>query len=385
MDGLYVLNNPWAVQSMEKQTSYCAMMQLGMPIPETWMHPAEVLRGAAGPAPTLRTYAKLFDLGEVGRSARLPDVHEAVRRRWMARRQPDRRRGGAPKPATSESGKLVMHLQNAVRPVRLFRELHWLGPQTHLVRYDPSAPLHDRYTMNKGFVPDASRAAPRYDSHHQRVLRLGLQLLRGAAQRWSLVPDRLRQPVPRLAGHVAALPLPLARHGQSALVDLLCGDQATRCARPRLGALLRDRAPRRPVPREAPALCRRSRSSASRLRVSTSFARSTSATSTRSPARVLRFAGAKEAVRQKVDALFPGARGRGVHGALLESHPGVAGGREGTPMKTTSRWESRSGWIATSPWCAGGHFGQPVLLFPTAGGDAEEIERFHIDRGARSR
>jgi len=25
-----------------------------------------------------------------------------------------------------------------------------------------------------------------------------------------------------------------------------------------------------------------------------------------------------------------------------------------------------------------GHFGQPVLLFPTAGGDAEEIERFHV-------
>ena len=31
MDGLYVLNNPWAVQSMEKQTTYCAMMHLGMP------------------------------------------------------------------------------------------------------------------------------------------------------------------------------------------------------------------------------------------------------------------------------------------------------------------------------------------------------------------
>src|SRR5439155_507101 len=25
-----------------------------------------------------------------------------------------------------------------------------------------------------------------------------------------------------------------------------------------------------------------------------------------------------------------------------------------------------------------GHFGAPVLLFPTAGGDAEEIERFHV-------
>jgi hypothetical protein len=39
MDGLYVLNNPWSLQSMEKHTTYCAMMKLGMPIPETWMIP----------------------------------------------------------------------------------------------------------------------------------------------------------------------------------------------------------------------------------------------------------------------------------------------------------------------------------------------------------
>ncbi|HWU88544.1 MAG TPA: hypothetical protein VN253_14780, partial [Kofleriaceae bacterium] len=39
MDGLYVFNNPWSVQSMEKQTTYCAMMALGMPIPDTWLVP----------------------------------------------------------------------------------------------------------------------------------------------------------------------------------------------------------------------------------------------------------------------------------------------------------------------------------------------------------
>src|SRR5262249_5291039 len=39
MDGLYVFNNPWSVQSMEKHTSYCAMMHLGLPIPTTWMVP----------------------------------------------------------------------------------------------------------------------------------------------------------------------------------------------------------------------------------------------------------------------------------------------------------------------------------------------------------
>jgi len=46
-------------------------------------------------------------------------------------------------------------------------------------------------------------------------------------------------------------------------------------------------------------------------------------------------------------------------------------------MKETSRWHSeRLGQEVTlARW---GVFGKPVLLFPTAGGDAEEVERFHL-------
>jgi esterase/lipase superfamily enzyme len=45
--------------------------------------------------------------------------------------------------------------------------------------------------------------------------------------------------------------------------------------------------------------------------------------------------------------------------------------------KITSRWRSeRLGREVTV--CRWGHFGQPVLVFPTAGGDAEEIERMHL-------
>jgi glutathione synthase/RimK-type ligase-like ATP-grasp enzyme len=39
MDGVYVWNNPWSVQSMEKHTTYCAMMRLGMPVPKTRILP----------------------------------------------------------------------------------------------------------------------------------------------------------------------------------------------------------------------------------------------------------------------------------------------------------------------------------------------------------
>jgi esterase/lipase superfamily enzyme len=47
--------------------------------------------------------------------------------------------------------------------------------------------------------------------------------------------------------------------------------------------------------------------------------------------------------------------------------------------KDTARWHSpRVGQeVQLVRW---GHFGTPVLLFPTAGGDAEEVERFHMIR-----
>jgi esterase/lipase superfamily enzyme len=48
-------------------------------------------------------------------------------------------------------------------------------------------------------------------------------------------------------------------------------------------------------------------------------------------------------------------------------------------MFTKTRWRSeRMGCEATlARW---GHFGQPILIFPTAGGDAEEIERMLVIR-----
>jgi len=45
-----------------------------------------------------------------------------------------------------------MHLQSAVNPFDAFVRCIGLGPQTTLVKYDPGAPLHDRYTMEKGFA-----------------------------------------------------------------------------------------------------------------------------------------------------------------------------------------------------------------------------------------
>ena len=153
MDGLYVLNNPWAVQSMEKHTTYCAMMALGMPIPETWMVPPKSYEPTPDLSPTLKAYAKLFDLGTVGNKIGYPLFMKPYdgggwRAVSRAKDEPSLRK------LYEESGKSIMHLQAAVHPFDSFVRCIGLGPQTHLVKYDPEAPLHDRYTQEKDFVTD---------------------------------------------------------------------------------------------------------------------------------------------------------------------------------------------------------------------------------------
>jgi len=153
MDGLYVFNNPWSVQSMEKQTTYCAMMHLGMPIPDTWMVPPKAYEPLPDLKPTLDSYAQLFDLGAIGQALGYPMFMKPYDGGgWKGVNRIDD--AAALRARYEESGKLVMHLQKAVHPFDRFVRCIGLGPQTKLVRYDPGAALHDRYTMDKDFVSD---------------------------------------------------------------------------------------------------------------------------------------------------------------------------------------------------------------------------------------
>jgi len=151
MDGLYVFNNPWSVQSNEKQTTYCAMMHLGMPIPDTWLIPPKSYEPLPDLQPTLKSYAKLFDLATVGQKLGYPlfmKPYDGGGWKGVSRIDDDT----ALRARYDESGKLVMHLQKAVHPFDSFVRCIGLGPQTHLVKYDPGAALHDRYTMAKDFM-----------------------------------------------------------------------------------------------------------------------------------------------------------------------------------------------------------------------------------------
>jgi hypothetical protein len=51
-----------------------------------------------------------------------------------------------------------MHLQAGVIPYDRFVRCIGFGPQTRVVNYDPSAPLHDRYRMDVGFLTPAQQS-----------------------------------------------------------------------------------------------------------------------------------------------------------------------------------------------------------------------------------
>ncbi len=156
MDDVYVFNNPWSVQSMEKSTTYAVMMRLGFPIPRTWLVPPHSYEPVDDLEFTLQRYARHFDLGAIGGELGYPmfmKPYDGGGWRAVSRLEDE----SALREAYDQSGKLVMLLQEAIEPFDRFVRCIGLGPQTHVVRYDPKAALHDRYTMDQDFLSEEDR------------------------------------------------------------------------------------------------------------------------------------------------------------------------------------------------------------------------------------
>jgi hypothetical protein len=171
LNDLYVFNNPWSIQANEKHTSYCAMMQLGMPIPKTWMVPPKSYEPTPDLKPTLSRYAKLFDIKRIGDQIGWPfflKPYDGGGWRAVTRVADE----AAAKKAYEESGKMVMHAQASVEKFDLFVRTIGFGPQTRNVLYDPSAPLHDRYTMKTNFMSEK-------DAEHLRKVTLTINAFFG--------------------------------------------------------------------------------------------------------------------------------------------------------------------------------------------------------------
>jgi hypothetical protein len=157
LDGLYVFNNPWSIQANEKHTTYAAMMRLGLKIPATWMVPPKSYETSADLAPTLERYAQLFDIGAIGARIGYPLFMKPYDGGgWVGVTKIDDE--AALRAAYEASGTKIMHLQAGIIPYDRFVRCVGLGPQTRVVNYDPAAPLHDRYRMDREFLGRAQQA-----------------------------------------------------------------------------------------------------------------------------------------------------------------------------------------------------------------------------------
>ena len=151
MDDVYLLNNPFTFQSMEKHSAYCAMIRLGLKVPDTWMVPHKVPPENERFERMAERYNAPFELAEVGAKIGYPlymkpfDGGQWVGVTRVGDEQELRERYDA-------SGERLMHLQAAVEPFDVFVRSLSIGPETMSMAYDPGRPLHDRYQVRHGFL-----------------------------------------------------------------------------------------------------------------------------------------------------------------------------------------------------------------------------------------
>ena len=152
MDEVYLLNNPFTFQAMEKHSAYCAMMRLGIKVPETWLIPHKLPPDNPRYVPMAERYSPDFDLDFVGEQVGYPLYMKPFDGgMWVGVTRiesPDQLRA-----SYDESGERLMHLQAAVDDFDVFTRSLSIGPQTKVMQYDPSADGHYRYIVGDDFLP----------------------------------------------------------------------------------------------------------------------------------------------------------------------------------------------------------------------------------------
>ena len=127
-------------------------------------------------------------------------------------------------PPTTQSGERLMHLQQSVEGYDVFARSLTIGPETMVMKFRPELPMHERYAVEHDFLAAERRRRGRDDlPAGQRVLPVGVQLLRVPRPRRRRAPDRLRQRLPGRRAHLPALLLPVGDDGAGALDRVLRG------------------------------------------------------------------------------------------------------------------------------------------------------------------
>ena len=152
MNGVYLMNNPFTFQSMEKHAAYCAMIRLGLHVPETWLMPHKSPPEDARFAYTADRYNRPFDIHEVAEKIGYPLYMKPFDGgAWVGVSRVD-----GPEDLQrcyDESGSRIMHLQEAVDFDVFVRSLS-IGGDTMVMRFEPDRPQHDRYQVTHDFLSD---------------------------------------------------------------------------------------------------------------------------------------------------------------------------------------------------------------------------------------
>jgi hypothetical protein len=158
VNGTYLLNSPFTFQSMEKHSAYCAMLRLGLKVPDTilvpYKNPVDNVRWAY----TSEKYNEPFDLDAIADGLGYPMYMKPFDGGgWRGVSRVDDR--GDLHRAYDESGEMLMHLQATVDYEHFARALS-IGPETMVMDFRPEQPMHQRYAVTHDFLsPSAGRQA----------------------------------------------------------------------------------------------------------------------------------------------------------------------------------------------------------------------------------
>lgn len=153
MDDVYLLNSPFSFQSMEKHAAYCALLRLGMHVPETvlvpFKNPVDNVRWAY----TAERYNRPFDLEAIAEDLGYPlfmKPFDGGGWRGVSRIATVEEL----RAAYDESGEMLMHLQAAVEPYDVFARALTIGPETMVMKFRPDEPMHSRYAVEHDFLDE---------------------------------------------------------------------------------------------------------------------------------------------------------------------------------------------------------------------------------------
>ncbi len=157
MNDVHLLNNPFTFQSMEKHAAYCAMMRLGLRVPETWMLPNKVPPDNPRFATTAERYLRYFDLEAVAQQVGMPLYMKPFDGgAWVGVTRIED--SANLHRAYDESAERLMHLQAAVEDFDVFSRSLGIGAETMVMRFNPSRPMHSRYSVAHNFLTDDAGA-----------------------------------------------------------------------------------------------------------------------------------------------------------------------------------------------------------------------------------